>query len=320
LLLDIYPNWISPVEMSGSYTSVRSVNENDADELFSKAEKKAKSAQASGIRSLFGLGGNAAKLEEAAELFVKAGNTFKLAKVWQKAGDAYMRAAENYAQLPDLSFEAASKFADAARCFKNVNSEDAIVAMQKAMEMYTKEARFQQGAKTCREIAELYENMGETVKAAEAYEQAADLYDGEDAKSHANQCRAKVAEFAALAGDFNRAIDLFEKVASVSLENKLLRYGAKEFLLRAGLCRVCLGDEVGASRALEKYKSLDSSFNDSREAKLLEKVILAVQENDEEAFTDAVAEYDSLSKLDPWKTSILLKIKKNLKAQDEDLT
>eukprot|EP00871_Galdieria_phlegrea_P002344 jgi/Galph1/310/GphlegSOOS_G5079.1 len=306
--------------MSGSYTAVRSVNESDGDELFSRAEKKAKSASASGLRTLFSLGNNSAKIEEAAELFVKAGNTFKLAKSWQKAGDAYMRAGECYSQLPDLSFEAASKFADAARCLKNVNTEDAIVAMQRAKDFYTRDARFQQGAKIGREIAELYESMGENSKAAEAYAQAADLYEGEDAKSHANQCRTKVAEFAALAGDYNRAIDLFESVASVSLENKLLRYGAKEYLLRAGLCRICLGDEVGASRALQKYKDLDPSFVGSREAKLLEEVIKAVEEGDEESFLDAIKDYDTVSKLDPWKTSILLKVKKSIKAQDEDLT
>lgn len=32
----------------------------------------------------------------------------------------------------------------------------------------------------------------------------------------------------------------------------------------------------------------------------------AVENGDEEAFTNAVAEYDSLSRLDPWKTAMLV--------------
>jgi alpha-soluble NSF attachment protein len=38
-----------------------------------------------------------------------------------------------------------------------------------------------------------------------------------------------------------------------------------------------------------------------------------VETNDVEAFTNAVVEFDSISKLDAWKTSILLKIKKGIK-------
>lgn len=39
----------------------------------------------------------------------------------------------------------------------------------------------------------------------------------------------------------------------------------------------------------------------------------AVEAYDAEAFTNAVIEFDSITKLDAWKTSILLKIKNGIK-------
>jgi alpha-soluble NSF attachment protein len=41
-----------------------------------------------------------------------------------------------------------------------------------------------------------------------------------------------------------------------------------------------------------------------------------VEECDIEVFTDAVAEYDSVSKLDKWKTTLLLRIKNAMKESD----
>lgn len=50
----------------------------------------------------------------------------------------------------------------------------------------------------------------------------------------------------------------------------------------------------------------------SREGKLLADLVAAFKDGNSEAFTDAVYNYDQISKLDPWKTSVLLKIKNQL--------
>ena len=46
----------------------------------------------------------------------------------------------------------------------------------------------------------------------------------------------------------------------------------------------------------------------------------AVKQGDPEQYTAAVFDFDQVSKLDNWKTAILLKIKRNLEAQDGDFT
>jgi len=46
----------------------------------------------------------------------------------------------------------------------------------------------------------------------------------------------------------------------------------------------------------------------------------AVEKYDVEAFTQAVVDYDSISKLDNWKTKILLKIKQGIASNSSEDT
>lgn len=65
------------------------------------------------------------------------------------------------------------------------------------------------------------------------------------------------------------------------------------------------------------------SFAGSRECKLLDDVCAAFKDGNVDAFTDAVYSYDQISKLDPWKTSVLLKVKNSIQkasGQGDDLT
>jgi alpha-soluble NSF attachment protein len=57
---------------------------------------------------------------------------------------------------------------------------------------------------------------------------------------------------------------------------------------------------------------MDATFPSTREAKFIYALLEALEQGDEEAFTRAVFEYDQVTKLDNWKTAILLKIKKGI--------
>jgi alpha-soluble NSF attachment protein len=59
---------------------------------------------------------------------------------------------------------------------------------------------------------------------------------------------------------------------------------------------------------------MDPSFGDSRECKLLSDIAAACEEQDVDAFTNAVYEFDSVQKLDSGLTTMLLGVKNNLKA------
>ncbi|KAI0560536.1 Soluble NSF attachment protein [Gracilaria domingensis] len=291
--------------------------EDEGDNLLAEAEKKM-ATRGGFFKSLMGL--SSTNKEEAAETFVKAANCFKLAKAWSKAGLALEKAAESYAQISDMEYEAASKYSEAGKAYKNSDIKKAIAAYENAINLYSDAARFQQCARLKKEVAEILEAESNTAAALAAYNSAADFYEMDDAKSNANSMRIKVASLNAIEGKFAEAADLYESIAENALSSNLLKYGAREHLLRAGLCRLCMSDVIGAQRALEKYDSMDPTFATSREGRLLESIVKAVDDGDVEAFTNTVFEYDSMSKLDEWKTTILLKIKNSIKAEEDDLT
>lgn len=56
-----------------------------------------------------------------------------------------------------------------------------------------------------------------------------------------------------------------------------------------------------------QYKQSDPNLGNTFEETLILKLCEAVENGDEEQFSDAVAEYDRVHRLDPWKTQMLLK-------------
>jgi alpha-soluble NSF attachment protein len=250
------------------------------------------------------------KRDEAADLYTRAANQFKMLKRWKEAGDAYMKVAEMQILLNERD-EAAMTYINASKAFKKSSPQDAVDALRMAVEILAENGRFHQAAGQMKEIAQLYESeLVNLEQAMRAYETAADWYAGEDATSLANGCLIKVATFAAQLEQYDKAIQTFEQVATASLENSLTKWSVKEYFLQAGLCHLCNGDPVAVERALERYGDMDVTFSTTRECKFLKELHGAVEEGDVEAFTNTVATYDSLTKLDAWKTTLLLRVKK----------
>ena len=87
-------------------------------------------------------------------------------------------------------------------------------------------------------------------------------------KSSANKCLLKVAQFAAQLEKYPRAIEIYEQIGTASIENPLLKYGARDHFFRAGLCHLCI-DHLNCQQAISRYESILASFNDSRESNFL---------------------------------------------------
>lgn len=112
----------------------------------------------------------------------------------------------------------------------------------------------------------------------------------------------------------------FEKVADSSLDNNLMKYSVKEYWMKAGLCILATKDLVSARRNLDRYKEKDPSFAAQRECQLLSDLIEAVEAGNQEAFTDKLYAYDQMSRLDKWKSEILLKIKNQIEEADNEFS
>ena len=124
-----------------------------------------------------------------------------------------------------------------------------------------------------------------------------------------------MADLAALDGDYHKAIEHFEKVARASINNNLMKYSVKDYFLKAGICHMATGDLVSTQRAIATYGDMDSSFATQREAMLLNDIYGAVEAGDQEDFADKLYMYDQVSKLDKWKTALLLRVKNNIVAK-----
>jgi alpha-soluble NSF attachment protein len=121
----------------------------------------------------------------------------------------------------------------------------------------------------------------------------------------------------------------YDQVASQSLGSALTKYSVKDYWLKALLCVLATTvfcpsnvfgvpplmihqDYVSARRNLTRYGQMDATFPSTREAKFVTALLEALEEGNEEMFTNAVFEYDQVTKLDNWKTAILLKIKRGI--------
>ncbi|KAH0621890.1 hypothetical protein JD844_023611 [Phrynosoma platyrhinos] len=212
-------------------------------------------------------------------MYTRAANMFKIAKNWSAAGNAFCQAAKLHMQLQS-KHDAATCFVDAGNAYKKADPQEAINCLNTAIDIYTDMA-----------IAH--------------YEQAADYYKGEESNrqvfinNSANKCLLKVAGYAAQLEQYPKAIEMFEQVGTSTMDNPLLKHSAKDYFFKAALCHFIV-DELNAKLALEKYEEMFPAFTDSRECKLLK-----------------VKEFDSISRLDQWLTTMLLRIKKSIQ-EDND--
>ncbi|KAB1224906.1 Alpha-soluble NSF attachment protein [Morella rubra] len=282
-----------------------------AEEFDKKAEKK-----------LSGWGLFGSKYEDAADLFDKAANSFKLAKSWDKAGSTYVKLANCHLKL-ESKHEAAQAYVDAAHCYKKTSANEAIACLELAVNLFCENGRLSMAARYFKEIAELYETEQNIEQAIVYFEKAADFFQNEEVTTSANQCKQKVAQFAAQLEQYQKSIEIYEEIARQSLNNNLLKYGVKGHLLNAGICQLCKADVVAINNALERYQELDPTFSGTREYRFIADIAAAVDEEDVVKFTDVVKEFDSMTPLDSWKTNLLLRVKEKLKAkelEEDDLT
>jgi alpha-soluble NSF attachment protein len=215
----------------------------------------------------------------------------------------------------------ANTLTEAFKVYRKDSPADAARVLTTAISHYTSRGNFRRAATHQQNLAEVYEmEIGDQKKALKAYDTAAGWFEADNAEALANKLYLKVADLSALEGDYATAISKFEAVARSSLNNNLMKYSVKDYFLKAGICHLAAGDLVAAKRALENYRELDNSFAQTRENMLLTDLVGCVEEGEQEAFADKLFQFDQLSKLDRWKTTILLRVKNAIEKEEEDFS
>ncbi|KAF7549320.1 hypothetical protein G7Z17_g6456 [Cylindrodendrum hubeiense] len=281
-------------------------------------QKATKTLQGAGSGFAF-FGGREEKYQDAADLFTQAGNAFKMQKQNIDAGKAFERAAEVQVKNLNEPDDAANSLVDAFKAYRKDDPTAAARCLNVAIDRYCAKGNFRRAASHKENLGELYEvDIGDNKSALECYEAAAGWYEGDNAAALANKLWLKVADLAAIEGDYYKAIENYEKVAEQSISNNLMKYSVKDYLLKAGICNLASGDMVAAQRAIEKYRDLDPSFAAQREHKLLVDLCETIEAKSQEDFADRLFQFDQISKLDKWKTTILVRIKNSIEEADDE--
>eukprot|EP00818_Percolomonas_sp_WS_P010336 CAMPEP_0117442882 /NCGR_PEP_ID=MMETSP0759-20121206/4392_1 /TAXON_ID=63605 /ORGANISM="Percolomonas cosmopolitus, Strain WS" /LENGTH=228 /DNA_ID=CAMNT_0005234807 /DNA_START=870 /DNA_END=1556 /DNA_ORIENTATION=+ len=218
--------------------------------------------------------------------------------------------------MGDSRYEAATSYIDAANMHKKSSKPDAIDALQKAIILFAEDGKFQTAAKHEQEIAELYEEMENYEKAVEHYKIAKNYFENENSKSSSIKCYVALGHIEATRENYDEAIEAFESAGNMCVDDKLLTWSAKEYFFKAALCHLCkkkhFEDIDDFKETLESYADNDVHFQDCAEMKLLNQMVAAIEEQNVTELTNAIRDYNNLKKLDSWKTTILLRVKKAL--------
>ncbi len=305
---------------SGGGGSSSSSSVSAAEALVAKAEKRLNGGFMSNMFS------STSKYEEASELYEKAAIQFKLNKHWLEAGETYEKLTATCNEMGS-NHEVAMNFVESANCYKKIDANKAVEMFKKAAKKFSEIGRLSMAAKHLKEVGDMLEKEKKLEESLEAFAAAADLYLGENTESTANQCKLRVAAIAGQLERYDMAIETFEDCAKHAAENNLLKYSAKGYLLNAGICRLCAADPVGVLNACQKYNDIDPTFQGSREEQLLKDLANSSEAGDPDAFANALGQFDDISRLDSWKTTLLLRAKKKITAggggllgDEDDLT
>lgn len=251
--------------------------------------------------------------DEMIGLYNMAANKYKLAHKWKEACSCIVKSANLYKKNREHAY-CANAYLEAGTVAKKYDKLEAIKYIELAIEVYATLGRFSNCGKSERVIAEIFEDTCEFEEAAQRYKKAAYYFEMDEySKSVYTQCITKYAELSAqYSSDYYEAIKIFESEAEKALKNNLLQYGARDYYMKAGILHLMAGDLVNAKISIEKYGFNDARFLNSREKKLLDDLIEAIEENNAEMFSEVIQEYDRITQLDKWKIYFFYKIKERM--------
>ncbi|CCH42269.1 Beta-soluble NSF attachment protein [Wickerhamomyces ciferrii] len=289
----------------------------DPETLIQQADKKAASKP-----GFFGsiLGGSATeKLEEASDLYVQAANIYRLRKQGKKAGESFEKAADALYKAGNQD-EGAQVLVDAFKSYKVEDPASAAKVLEKSIEHFTLRGQFRRAANYKMDLAQIYEEeLFDIEKALSSYQDAGDWFESDSAQALANKAFLKAADLNALSGNYIPATEIYKKIVKNAANNNLSRWSLKDYFVKIVFSYLAADDSVAANKYIQEALNIDSSFQTTREYNLTKDVLDSVNEGDPEKLSNTLYEYDQFSKLDNWKTKILLKIKNSIVEADDDL-
>jgi alpha-soluble NSF attachment protein len=275
---------------------------NRAEELIKKGDK---------IMSKFFYLGD--RYEDAKQLYFQASNLYKIKKEYIKSAQCIYKIIHCLEKIGDSKYEIACSYNDLALLFeKDGDIDSEINALEDAAVLFTELGNFNRSAKTKEQMGVVYEKDGENEKALKYFTMACDDYELTNSITSQIKIQSKMGHVHAMMKKYRKAIYEFDKCLDGVVDDKLLRYGSKNYSFKAMICYICL-NKNNLTEQLEHYCDVDTSFENSYEHKFL--VGLMAASNIEE-LTLVIKDFDSFQKLDSWMVSMLLRVKNSFQAKN----
>ena len=164
----------------------------------------------------------------------------------------------------------------------------------------------------CFLLYQLLKNDHQKARAAEAYEEAADMYEMHGkGDSSVRKCKEELAMLLADDEDnLERAAGLFVEIAESAMQKNISKFHAKAFFQKGVFCHLAMGDTVGAQEAVENACMAEPRFPQGREGALVYNILeLCKERSDVNEFKQTLQNYNQITALSNWEGDILIKIK-----------
>ncbi|KAH6610202.1 vesicular-fusion sec17 [Trichoderma cornu-damae] len=289
----------------------------DPQALIQQAEKLA--SKGSSGWSLFG--GSDEKFWDAARLFKEAAQAYERQGQNIQAGKTHERAAEvREKSLKELT-DAADSYVEASDAYRKDDPEAAIRCREKAfflIQQSTSESKQTRMSRVKEVLGQIYEHdLKDLKRAREAYKEAAERLP-KARELNANKLWTQYADLAALDEDYYVAIETYDRIIGSMLGNGTMKWSLSTYCFKAGICNLATGDLVGTRRAIESYRQKDGEFSSQYKYKLIEDLCNAIEAHSQDQFTEILFQFDRTSRLEPWMTAILVKVKNSIEAPDDE--
>eukprot|EP00834_Sanchytrium_tribonematis_P001079 NODE_23_length_42016_cov_0.755803.p17 type:complete len:277 gc:universal NODE_23_length_42016_cov_0.755803:24623-25453(+) len=260
----------------------------------------------------FGWFGN--KYADAADLFSQAANQYIIDKNMEKATEMYEQSYHNYMQahMEEDAFQVVQSMLKILKKDPESKGEDKLLNYSdKLIQHLLQKGRFHMAANFAKQLAEAHHDNAVKIK---YYLKAGEWYEQEDAKALGMKCYHLHAMALMTDKQYELALAKMEYISSNALNDNLQKYMVKEYLFVALIIAMNL-DVLLLNQKMQEYSNMDPSFAQTREYKCIEQLSKSLEEGDSEQFSTVLRQYDQLSKLDEFKTNLLLNVKQNMEKE-----
>lgn len=266
------------------------------------------------FRKLFGHSNE--KLEEASHMYSKIAMKYKLKKDFKNALSMYLKSKDCLEKITDGSVFTS----DIDECLINAvdcnlklgNIDDALELIYQICDDISDKNKSKLYASYKKIALQIIQENKNIDKGIVLLEKSIAFFELHDYSSDFIECCKIIGRINANNNNYLEAIEYFERIVNYCTGINNLKYQSYNYLTDAMLCHIASGDIVSAEYNLNKYINIDYSFSAKREFGLINDIITCYKEANTTQFTVAVKNYDDIQKLDPWRVSLLLTIKKSI--------